>query len=51
MKLSLLITEVTRNDTIPVVLEEAARIDGCTAWQTFYQVILLLAAPALVITA
>ena len=38
-------------DTIPVVLEEAARIDGCTAWQTFYQIILPLAAPALVITA
>lgn len=38
-------------DTIPVALEEAARIDGCTPWQTFYQVILPLAAPALVITA
>ena len=38
-------------DTIPIVLEEAARIDGCTAWQTFYQIILPLAAPALVITA
>lgn len=38
-------------DTIPAALEEAARIDGCTPWQTFYQVILPLAAPALVITA
>lgn len=38
-------------DTIPVALEEAARIDGCSPWQTFYQVILPLAAPALVITA
>ena len=38
-------------DTIPTALEEAARIDGCTPWQTFFQVILPLAAPALVITA
>ena len=38
-------------DTIPASLEEAARIDGATRWQTFYQVILPLAAPALVITA
>ena len=38
-------------DTIPVAMEEAARIDGCTPWQTFYKVVLPLAAPALVITA
>ena len=38
-------------DTIPIALEEAARIDGCTPWQAFYRVILPLAAPALVITA
>ncbi|HYE96130.1 MAG TPA: sugar ABC transporter permease [Rubricoccaceae bacterium] len=38
-------------DTIPVSLEEAARIDGATPWQTFRLVILPLAAPALVITA
>ena len=38
-------------DTIPTALEEAATIDGCTPWQSFYQVILPLAAPALVITA
>ena len=38
-------------DTIPVSLEEAARIDGCTQWQTFYIVVLPLASPALVITA
>lgn len=38
-------------DTIPVALEEAARIDGCTSWQTFYKVVFPLAAPALVITA
>lgn len=38
-------------DTIPIALEEAARIDGCTPWQSFYRVIFPLAAPALVITA
>jgi len=38
-------------DTIPVSLEEAARIDGCTHFSAFYYVILPLAAPALVITA
>jgi len=38
-------------DTIPTSLEEAARIDGCNMFQSFYRVILPLAAPALVITA
>ena len=38
-------------DTIPVSLEESARIDGCNKWQAFYKIILPLAAPALVITA
>jgi len=38
-------------DTIPVSLEEAARIDGCTPWQAFCWVILPLARPGLVITA
>ena len=38
-------------DTIPFALEEAARIDGATPWQTFTKVIFPLAAPALVITA
>jgi arabinogalactan oligomer / maltooligosaccharide transport system permease protein len=38
-------------DTIPVSLEEAARIDGCTPWQAFRRVILPLATPGLVITA
>ncbi len=38
-------------DTIPTSLEEAARIDGASPWQTFRQVILPLASPALVITA
>ncbi|GJQ20058.1 MAG: ABC transporter permease [Bacteroidia bacterium] len=38
-------------DTIPVSLEEAARIDGCGRFQAFSRIILPLAAPALVITA
>jgi len=38
-------------DTIPVSLEEAARIDGCSRWQTFMKVTLPLAVPGLVITA
>lgn len=38
-------------DTIPVSLEEAARIDGCSRWQAFRQVTLPLAVPGLVITA
>lgn len=38
-------------DTIPYSLEEAARIDGCSQFKTFYQIVLPLAAPALVITA
>ena len=38
-------------DTIPYSLEEAARIDGCSQFRTFYQIVLPLAAPALVITA
>lgn len=38
-------------DTIPVSLEEAARIDGCSRWQAFWRVILPLASPGLVITA
>jgi len=38
-------------DTIPVSLEEAARIDGCSRWQTFLKVSLPLAVPGLVITA
>jgi arabinogalactan oligomer / maltooligosaccharide transport system permease protein len=38
-------------DTIPVSLEEAARIDGLGRFAAFYRIILPLAAPALVITA
>jgi len=38
-------------DTIPISLEEAARIDGANQFQTFYKIILPLSKPALVITA
>jgi arabinogalactan oligomer/maltooligosaccharide transport system permease protein len=38
-------------DTIPVSLEEAASIDGCTRWQSFCWIVLPLSAPAIVITA
>ena len=38
-------------DTIPVELEQAALIDGCTPWRAFTLVTLPLAAPALAITA
>lgn len=38
-------------DTIPRELEEAARIDGASAWQTFWMVILPLARPAIAVTA
>jgi arabinogalactan oligomer/maltooligosaccharide transport system permease protein len=38
-------------DTIPYSLEEAASIDGCSRLKTFYQIVLPLASPALVITA
>ena len=38
-------------DTIPVSLEEAARMDGCSQWATFWRVALPLAVPGLVITA
>lgn len=38
-------------DTIPTSLEEAAAIDGCTPFQTFWRVILPLSAPGIVITA
>ncbi len=36
-------------DTVPVELEEAARIDGCTEFQTFWMVLLPLSLPALAI--
>ncbi|QNE17703.1 carbohydrate ABC transporter permease [Kribbella qitaiheensis] len=33
--------------TIPVELEEAARLDGCNPWQTFWKVVLPVAKPGL----
>lgn len=38
-------------DTIPKELEEAALLDGCSRWATFYKIILPVSSPALVITA
>jgi arabinogalactan oligomer/maltooligosaccharide transport system permease protein len=38
-------------DTIPVALNEAALIDGCTPFQAYFRVTLPLSTPALVITA
>jgi len=38
-------------DTIPVELEESARMDGATPTQTFLQVILPLARPVIAVTA
>lgn len=38
-------------DTIPVSLEEAAKIDGCSQFEAFTKVILPVAKPGLVITA
>jgi arabinogalactan oligomer/maltooligosaccharide transport system permease protein len=37
-------------ETVPKELEEAARLDGLSAFQTFYRVILPVASPALVVT-
>lgn len=38
-------------DTIPPSLEEAARIDGCSQFASFWRIILPIAVPGLVITA
>jgi arabinogalactan oligomer / maltooligosaccharide transport system permease protein len=38
-------------DTLPRDLEEAARIDGASAWQIFWKVMLPLARPGLAVTA
>jgi N,N'-diacetylchitobiose transport system permease protein len=35
---------------IPVELDEAAMVDGCSRWQTFYKIILPLVAPGLIAT-
>lgn len=37
--------------TIPVELDEAARLDGCSHWTTFWKVILPLSKPALAVVA
>ena len=36
-------------DTLPVEIEEAARIDGATSWQTFWRVLLPMALPILAV--
>lgn len=36
-------------DTLPVEIEEAARVDGATTWQTFCRVLLPMALPMLVV--
>ncbi len=38
-------------DTIPIELEEAARIDGASPWGVFFKVVLPLAKPGLAVTA
>lgn len=37
-------------DTLPIDLEEAALLDGCSRWQVFYKIILPVSTPALVVT-
>lgn len=37
-------------DTVPKELEEAAKLDGCSNFKTFYKIILPMSLPALVIT-
>lgn len=37
-------------DTIPKALDEAAYIDGCTRWQVFYKITILLSKPIIVYT-
>jgi maltose/maltodextrin transport system permease protein len=36
-------------DTLPVEIEEAARVDGASPWQTFWRVLLPMALPILVV--
>ncbi len=38
-------------DTLPLELEEAARLDGCSSWQVFYKIVIPVSTPALAITA
>jgi multiple sugar transport system permease protein len=35
---------------VPIELDEAARVDGCNPWQTFFKVILPVVRPGLVVT-
>ena len=45
------IWEMKRNyDTIPISFEEAAEIDGASAWQSFSRILLPLGTPALAVT-
>ncbi|WP_417811773.1 carbohydrate ABC transporter permease [Thalassospira alkalitolerans] len=38
-------------ENIPVELEQAARIDGCTRWQAFYMIVMPLSSPGIIATA
>ncbi len=38
-------------DNVPMEIEKAARVDGCTKWQAFFRVALPLSAPGLVVAA
>ena len=38
-------------DTIPISIEESARLDGCNQFEVFYKIIIPLSKPAIVITA
>ncbi|WP_172292827.1 carbohydrate ABC transporter permease [Pseudoruegeria sp. HB172150] len=38
-------------DNIPIELEQAARIDGCTRFQAFYLIVMPLSAPGIIATA
>lgn len=42
---------VTHFKQIPIAVEEAARIDGCSAWKTLWKVIFPIAAPGVFTTA
>jgi multiple sugar transport system permease protein len=38
-------------EDVPVEIEEAARVDGCSRWQAFFKIILPLSLPGLAVTA